>query len=70
MTNLERLRCWFDSVQGLRAHVHVYCAMRKAAACYPQTEVFKRQLRDQEAMIGHAFLHVVLVHPIGSGRFY
>lgn len=69
MTAIEKLRCWSDSVRGLHAHVRLYRAMRKFADGQPPSEAFTRQLRDQEGMIGHCLLHVLLVHPIGSGRF-
>jgi hypothetical protein len=33
-------------------------------------EPFRKQLREQERMIGCCVLHVLLVFPLGSGRFY
>ena len=68
-----RLRYWLDSVQGLRAHVGVYRAMLHAVRDLPPQdwpEPFRKQLREQERMIGCCVLHVLLVFPLGSGRFY
>jgi hypothetical protein len=68
---LTKLRWWLDSVQGLRAHIALYKAMSKAADTLPpeQRAAVNRQLRAQQGMVGSCLLAVLLVHPIGSGRF-
>jgi len=69
---MRALRWWLDSVHGLRSHVGIYRAMLHAVRhipCEQWPAPFRQQLRDQERMIGNCVLHVLLVHPLGSGRF-
>ncbi len=73
MSPAIKLRYWLDSVHGLRSHVAVYRAMMHAARdLSPQDwpDPFREQLHEQERMIGNCVLHVLLVHPLGSGRFW
>jgi hypothetical protein len=70
-TRLEKLGWWIDSVRGLYFHVKLYRFMvkehRRLELHGPQA---LEQLRRQETMVGHCFLHVILVHKVGSGRFF
>ena len=68
-----KLGYWFDSVRGLCSHVALYRAMLHAVRDLPPQDwppPFRQQLHDQERMIGNCVLHVLLVHPLGSGRFW
>ncbi len=62
-----------DSVRGLRSHVEIYRHMKRAAEVFLPGQTppeAMRQLRAQEGMIGNCLLHVLLVHEVGSGRFF
>lgn len=64
---------WTESVHGLRSHIIVYKHMARAFDSVPfaeRTPEMMGQLRAQEGMIGHCLLHVLLVHEVGSGRFF
>lgn len=64
---------WLDSVRGLRSHVDIYRHMRRAYNAVPpgqRSPEAMAQLRAQEGMVGHCLLHVLLVHEVGSGRFW
>ncbi len=68
-----KIRWWAESVQGLVAHVGLYKIMYSFSLGIPRdqwTEAMREQLRDQERMVGHCLLHVILVYPVGSGRMY
>ena len=68
-----KIRWWMDSVRGLKAHIDIYKVMYRHAQEVPpeqRTEAMTEQLRKQEGMIGFCLLHVILVHPVGSGRMY
>lgn len=67
---LEKVGWWLHSVRGLYAHVQIYRAMRKAFRGVVRTDAARAQLRQQEAQVGNSFLHVILVHKVGSGRFF
>lgn len=70
---IKKFRWWLDSVRGLHTHINVYRHMLKALEKIPvnqrHPEIMK-SLDQQAAMIGNCLLHVILVHPIGSGRFF
>lgn len=69
---MKRLRWWWRSVQGLRIHLAIHKAMRRALAQAPLADKSAAliSLRRQETMIGHCLLHVLLVYPPGSGAFF
>lgn len=69
---VQKARWWLDSVRGLIVHIAIYKEMLRAAASVPSDQRSTQltdQLRAQEGMIGHCLLHVLVVHPIGSGSF-
>jgi hypothetical protein len=68
-----KIRWWMDSVRGLRAHVGLYKTMYRLFLEIPRekwTEATRKQLADQERMVGRCLLHVLLVYPAGSGRMF
>jgi hypothetical protein len=70
-STVTKIRWWLDSVQGLKAHIDLYKHMYKHAQKVPpeqRTSALVDQLRRQEGMIGFCLLHVIFVHPVGSGR--
>ena len=70
---MTKLRYWLDSVHGLHSHVALYRAMLRAASEVPPQDwphAFRQQLHEQERMVGNCVLHVLLIHPLGSGRFW
>lgn len=70
---VKKLGWWLDSVRGLKAHIGLYKHIYRLAQGVPpeqRTDAMMKQLRRQEEMIGFCLLHVILVHPIGSGRMY
>jgi len=69
----KKFRWWVDSVHGLQANVGIYRYMQKTFQEVPyeqRTDEMREQLDRQAGMVGHCFLHVILVHPVGSGRFW
>lgn len=72
----KKLGWWWDSVQGLRAHINLFKEMHRLIHQVPRDEhgrlpeIALEQLRQQESMIGFCLLHVLLVYPVGSGRFF
>ncbi len=67
-----KIRWWLDSVRGLKAHVDLYKHMYNLAQEIPPEQRDKalgKQLGKQERMVGRSLLHVILVYPVGSGRF-
>lgn len=70
-STVTKMRWWLDSVRGLKAHIDLYKHMYRLAQEIPpgqRTSALVEQLRRQEEMIGFCLLHVILVHPVGSGR--
>lgn len=71
---ITKARWWIESVDGLRIHVALYKEMLRAAQTLPagqhRPRALDEQLERQRAMIGSCLLDVLLVHPVGSGRFY
>jgi hypothetical protein len=70
-STVTKVRWWLDSVRGLKAHIDLYKHMYRLAQNVPvnqRTRALADQLRRQEGMIGFCLLHVILVHPVGSGR--
>lgn len=75
MKNLiKKAGWWIDSVKGLKAHLAIHANMweliRGIPFDDPRRVLVMKQLRDQETMVGHALLHVLVHYPIGSGRFW
>lgn len=70
-STVTKIRWWLDSVRGLKAHIDLYKRMYRLAQEIPMEQrnrTLIEQLRRQEGMIGFCLLHVILVHPVGSGR--
>ncbi len=73
ISTMKKIGWWLDSVRGLRAHVGIYRYIRRAAEDLPPgtpRDRVNRQMRQQQAMIGSCLLSVLLIHPVGSGRFW
>jgi hypothetical protein len=70
---LEKARWWRDSVKGLLFHLEVHRAIHQRVLTEPagslERDAWMQQLRNQEGMIGHQLLLVLLRYPVGSGRF-
>ncbi len=72
MEIVKKTGWWLDSVRGLKAHVDLYKHMYRLAREVPpgeRTKALGKQLGEQERMVGRSLLHVILVYPVGSGRF-
>jgi hypothetical protein len=70
---LEKLRWWRDSVKGLLFHLEVHRVILRRVLAEPvgslERGAWVQLLCEQEGMIGHQLLLVLLRYPIGSGRF-
>lgn len=71
---MKTLRWWWRSVQGLRTHLSIHAVIRRYLDELPPGDPGRgpltEQLRQQEGMLGHCLLHVLLVYPLGSGAFW
>lgn len=70
---LTKFSWWWDSVKGLCGHIAIYKAMHNLAKTIPpnqQSPALRAQLRNQQTMVGNCLLRVLLVHPVGSDRFW
>ncbi len=73
VSTVRKIGWWMDSVRGLRMHLQVLVAMKKIRDRTPvekRTAEETEQIRQQEGMIGHCLLHVLLIYPVGSGRMF
>lgn len=63
---IRKIGWWLDSVRALRTNVQL---CREILRQYDGSPEALAALKWAEGRVGHSLLHVLLVFPVGSGRF-